>query len=93
MFFAALTVGLIMVAVLSLKTPVGRVLVTAGSALFAGFIAGHGWWTGIGDVGLLLPNTSHPTAGALIWLPLLPVVAWVIFRVTGAAVTRSMTKR
>ena len=93
LFFAALTVALTVVAILSLRTPVGRVLVTAGSALFAGFVAGHGWWTGIGDVGLLLPNTSYPTAGSLIWLLLLPVLAWLIFRITGAAVSRSTTKR
>ena len=93
LFLAALTVGLVVVAILGLRTPVGRVLVTAGSALFAGFVAGHGWWTGIGDVDLLLPNTNNPTASSLIWLLLLPVLAWVIFRITGAAVSRSTTKR
>ncbi len=75
-----------------MRTPVGRVLVTAGSALFAGFVAGHGWWTGIGDIGLLLPNTNHPTAGALIWL-LLPILTWGIFRIAGSAVSRSSTSR
>lgn len=93
LFFAALTVALIVVAVLGLRTPVGRVLVTASSALFAGFVAGHGWWTGIGDVGLLLPNTGHPTAGALIWLLLLPILAWGIFRIAGSAVSRRSTTR
>ena len=90
---AALTVALIVVAIAGLRTPVGRVLVTAGSALFAGFVAGHGWWTGIGDVGLLLPNTNHPTAGALIWLLLLPILAWGIFRIAGSAVSRSSITR
>lgn len=93
LFFAVLTVALIVVAIAGLRTPVGRVLVTAGSALFAAFVAGHGWWTGIGDIGLLLPNTNYPTASTLIWLPLLPVLAWALFRVTGAAVSRSTTKR
>ena len=92
-FFVALTIGLVVFAILGLRTPVGRVLVTAGSALFAGFIAGHGWWTGIGDVGLLLPNTNHPTASSLIWLVLLPVLVWVTFRITGAAVSHSTNKR
>ena len=93
LFFAALTVALTVVAILSLRTPVGRVLVTAGSALFAGFVAGHGWWTGIGDIGLLLPTTNVPPVSSLIWLVLLPVLAWAIFRVTGAAVSRSTTRR
>jgi hypothetical protein len=93
LFLAALTIALIVFAVLALRTPVGRVLVTAGSALFAGFVAGHGWWTGIGDVGLLLPNTNFPTAGSLIWLLLLPVLAWAIFRITGGAVARSAARR
>lgn len=88
----ALTIALIVYAVLGLRTPVGRVLVTAGIALFAGFVAGHGWWTGIGDVGRLLPHTNSPTAGSLIWL-LLPVLAWTIFRVTGGAVARSTARR
>ena len=92
LFLTALTIALIVLAVLGLRTPVGRVLVTAGSALFAGFVAGHGWWTGIGDVGLLLPNTNSPTAGSLIWLLLLPTLAWTIFRVTGGAVARSTTR-
>ncbi len=92
-FLTALTITLIVVAILGLRTPVGRVLVTAGSALFAGFVAGHGWWTGIGDIGLLLPNTNYPTAGSLIWLLLLPVLAWAIFRITGGAVSRSTARR
>ncbi len=91
LLLTALTITLIVVAILGLRTPVGRVLVTAGGALFAGFVAGHGWWTGIGDVGLLLSNTNHPTAGSLIWLLLLPVLAWVIFRITSGAVARSNT--
>ena len=82
LFLAVLTIALIVVAIAGLRTPVGRVLVTAGGALLAGFIAGHGWWTGIGDVGLLLPTTNIPPASSLVWLPLLPVVAWAIFRIT-----------
>jgi len=93
LFLAALTIALIAGAILSLRTPVGRVLVTAGSALFAGFVAGHGWWTGIGDIGLLLPNTNYPPISSLIWLVLLPVLAWLIFRITGAAFSRTTTKR
>ena len=93
LFFTALTVALIVFAVLGLRTPLGRVLVTAGSALFAGFVAGHGWWTGIGDVGLLLPTSNYPTAGSLIWLLLLPVLAWTICRITGAAVGRRTVRR
>jgi hypothetical protein len=93
LFLAALTVALIVAAVRGLRTPVGRVLVTAGSALFAGFVAGHGWWTGIGDIGLLLPNTNYPPVSSLIWLVLLPILAWLIFRVTGAAFSRTTTKR
>lgn len=93
LFLAALTIALIVVAILGLRTPVGRVLVTAGSALFAGFVAGHGWWTGISNIGLLLPNTNHPTASSLIWLPLLPVSVWLIFQITGGAFSRSTTKR
>ena len=92
LLLATLTIALIVVAVLGLRTPVGRVLVTAGSALFAGFVAGHGWWTGIGNIGLLLPTTNSPAVGSLIWLLLLPVLAWGIFRITGGAVARSTTK-
>ncbi len=93
LLLAALTIALIVAAIAGLRTPVGRVLVTAGSALFAGFVAGHGWWTGIDDIGLLLPNTNHPTAGALIWLLLLPILAWSIFRIAGSALSRSSTSR
>lgn len=93
LLLTALTITLIVIVIAGLRTPTGRVLVTAGSALFAGFVAGHGWWTGIGDVGLLLPTTNYPTASTLIWLPLLPVLAWLLFRTAGAAVTRSTATR
>lgn len=41
---------------------------------------------------LLLPTTNSPAVGSLIWLLLLPVLAWAVFRITGGAVARSTTK-
>ncbi len=91
-FFATMTLAVIAAAVLGLRTPVGRVLVTAGGALLAGLVAGHGWWTGIGDTGLLMPTTDHPNAGSMMWLLLLPVLVLIAARLSGAALARTTTK-
>ena len=65
LFFAILTVAVVVATVLGLRTPVGRVLVTAGGALLAAFVAGHGWWTGVGDIGVMLPTTNYPSVGTM----------------------------
>lgn len=42
--------------------------------------------TGLGDIGLLQPTSNYPPVSSLIWLLLLPILAWVIFRMIGAAI-------
>lgn len=81
---AAILTGLL----LALRTPTGRALITVCGALFGAFVAGHGWWTGIGSVGVFLPASNLPDTATLLWLPGLPLLIWVVLRLTTAIVSR-----
>lgn len=86
--FVLATVGILALAVGGLRFPIGRVLVLILGTLLAGFVAGHGWWTGIGSIVIFWPTSNRPDPASLVWLVLLPALTWTTLRTVGALVAR-----
>ncbi|MDQ2740671.1 MAG: hypothetical protein M3Y35_19080 [Actinomycetota bacterium] len=85
---AVLSVTMIGVTIACLRNPTGRALVTVCGTLFAAFVAGHGWWTGIGSAGFFLPSSNRPDTATMVWLLGLPLVTWAALRAISSAVAR-----
>lgn len=85
---ALLSAAILVGTVIGLRSPTGRALITVCGTLFAAFIAGHGWWTGIGSVGLLLPESNRPDPVTLLWLLGLPLLTWAALRTATSVMAR-----
>lgn len=83
---AVLSVVMIGVTIGCLRNPTGRALVTVCGTLFAAFVAGHGWWTGIGSAGVFLPSSNRPDTATMLWLLGLPLITWAALRAISSAV-------
>lgn len=80
---ALLNLTLLTAAGLALRSATGRALVTAGLPLFAAFVAGHGWWFGVGSFDVFYPFDNGPGAAEIFWLLALPALCWLAVRTLG----------
>ncbi len=87
------TVLILAVTTIGLCTPTGRAMITVGGTLFAAFVAGHGWWTGVGSVGVLLPMSNRPEWATMLWLLALPALTWTVLRSASALIARRRPAR
>lgn len=83
-----LTLALITVTFVAVFHPTGRALVAALLPLFAAFVAGHGWWSGVGDIEVFYPFSTAPGAPEMAWLLVLPLAAWLAVRTLGGLLAR-----
>lgn len=83
-----LTLSLAFLTIIALGHPTGRASATAGLPLFAAFVAGHGWWSGVGDIEVFSPSSNAPGAAEMAWLLVLPVGTWVVIRGLGDLLAR-----
>lgn len=85
---ALLSAAMIVGTVIGLRSPTGRALITVCGTLFAAFVAGHGWWTGIGPAGVFLPNSNMPDLDTMLWLLGLPLLTWAALRAVASVLAR-----
>jgi hypothetical protein len=85
-YWPSVVASVLLVAALAagIRSPLGRALVVVLGPLFAAYLAGHGWWTGIGGVSILVPTTNAADTAALAWLFALPVLTWAGLRAAAA---------